>query len=131
MIKKILGSKYLLSFWKNSHESFLITLKQDLGGKLMLFVSLPEQSSPNRPSEHWQCPSVPQIPWPLHVVLGLQNAKTNEKKVSKSTSKSDNNEDLITYLYNQLQRTDCHIHKYHPLCRFHDHRNWLQLHMQL
>jgi hypothetical protein len=60
--KKILGSKYLLSFWKNSHESFLITLKQDLGGKLMLFVSLPEQFSPNRPSEHWQCPSVPQVP---------------------------------------------------------------------
>ena len=88
--KKILGSKYLLSFWKNSHESFLITLKQDLGGKLMLFVSLPEQSSPNRPSEHWQCPSVPQVPWPLHVVLGLQNAKTNEKKVNKSNSKSEN-----------------------------------------
>ena len=97
----------------------------------MQFVSLPEQFSPNRPSEHWQCPSVPQVPWPLHVVLGLQNAKTNEKKVSKNTAKSENNEDLIIYLYNQLQRTDCHIDKYHPVCRFHVHCNWLQLHMQL
>ena len=41
----------------------------------MQFVSIPEQSSPNRPSKHWQCPSFPQDPWPLHVVLGLQNAK--------------------------------------------------------
>ena len=68
----------------------------------MQFVSIPEQFSPNRPSEHWQCPSFPQVPWPLHVVLGLQNAKTNEKKVSKNTAKSENNEDLIIYLYNQL-----------------------------
>ena len=49
----------------------------------------------------------------------------------KNTIKSEGNEDLIIYLYNQLQSTDCHIHKYHPLCRFHDHCNWLQLHMQL
>ena len=41
--------------------------------------NLPEQSSPNRPSEHWQIPSPPQVPWPLHVVLGLQNANKNEK----------------------------------------------------
>ena len=66
-------------------------------GKLVQFVSLPEQLSPNRPSEHWQCPSIPQVPWPLHVVLGLQNSKTNEKKVSKSTFNSENNENLITY----------------------------------
>ena len=89
----------------------------------MQYVSLPEQYSPKRPSEHWHCPSFPQVPWPLHVVLGLQNAETNEKKVSKSTSKSENNENLITYLYNQLRRIDCHIHKYHLLCRFHDHCN--------
>ena len=49
----------------------------------MQLLSLPEQFSPNRPSKHWQCPSFPQDPWPLHVMLGLQNAKTNEKKVSK------------------------------------------------
>ena len=97
----------------------------------MQFVSLPKQLFPNRPSEHWQCPSFPQVPWPLHVVLGLQNSKTNEKKVSKSTFKSENNENLITYWYNQLQRIDCHIDKYHPVRRFHDHCNWLQLHMQL
>ena len=41
--------------------------------------NLPEQSSPNRPSEHWQIPSSPQVPWPLHVVIGLQNANKNEK----------------------------------------------------
>ena len=46
----------------------------------MQFVSLPEQLSPNRPSEHWQCPLFPQVPWPLHVVLGLQNAETKENK---------------------------------------------------
>ena len=46
----------------------------------MQFVSLPEQFSPNRPSEHWHCPSIPQVPWPLHVVLGLQNANKNGKK---------------------------------------------------
>ena len=109
----------------------IISTKTRFEGKLMQFVSLPEQFSPKRPSEHWHCPSIPQVPWPLHVVLGLQNAETNEKKLSKSTSKSENKENLITYLYNHLQRTDCHIHKYHPLCRFHDHRNWLQLHMQL
>ena len=97
----------------------------------MQLVSLPEQFSPNRPSKHWQCPSFPQVPWPLHVVLGLQNAKTNEKKVSKFTSKSENNENRIAYLYNQTQRIHCHIHKYHPVCRFHDHCNWLQVHMQL
>ena len=55
----------------------------------MQFLSLPEQFSPNRPSTHWQCPSIPQIPWPLHVVLGLQNAEKNQKNVSKSTSKSE------------------------------------------
>ena len=54
----------------------------------MQFIKLPEQSSPNRPSEHRQWPSLLQVPWPLHVVLGLQNANTNEKRVSKSTSKS-------------------------------------------
>ena len=48
----------------------------------MQFVGLPEQLSPNRPSEHWQLPLLPQIPWPLHVVLGLQNANTNEKSVN-------------------------------------------------
>ena len=48
----------------------------------MQFVSLPEQSSPNRPLEHWQLPLIPQIPWPLHVVLGLQNANTNIKSVN-------------------------------------------------
>ena len=52
----------------------------------MQFVSLPEQFTPNRPSKHWHCPSIPQVPWPLHVVLGLQNAKTNEKKVSNVRS---------------------------------------------
>ena len=41
--------------------------------------NLPEQSFPNRPSEHWQMPSSPQVPWPLHVVLGLQNSNRNEK----------------------------------------------------
>ena len=91
----------------------------------MQFVSLPEQFSPNWPSEHWHCPSFPQVPWPLHVVLGFQNAET------KKISKSENNETLITYLNNQLRRIDCHIHRYHPLCRLHDHCNWLQLHMQL
>ena len=63
----------------------------------MQFVSLPKQLFPNRPSEHWQCPSFPQVPWPLHVVLGLQNSKTNEKKVSISPFKSENDENLITY----------------------------------
>ena len=105
--------------------------KTRLEGKLMQFVSIPEQFSPNRPSKHWQCPSFPQDPWPLHVVLGLQNAKTNEKKVNKSTSKSENNENLIAYLYNQMRRIHCHIGKYHSVCRFHDHCNWLQVHMQL
>ena len=47
----------------------------------MQFISLPEQSSPNRPSEHWQLPSFPQVPWPLHVLLGLQNANTKKKRV--------------------------------------------------
>ena len=46
----------------------------------MQFVSLPEQFTPNRPSEHWHCPLIPQAPWPLHVVLGLQNADTKENK---------------------------------------------------
>ena len=46
----------------------------------MQLVSLPEQFSPNRPSKHWQCPLFPQDPWPLHVVLGLQNADTKENK---------------------------------------------------
>ena len=92
----------------------------------MQYVSLPEQYSPKRPSEHWHCPSFPQVPWPLHVVLGLQNAETKKK-----VSKSENNETLITYLNNQLRRIDCHIRRYHPLCRFHDHCNWLQLHKQL
>ena len=59
--------------------------------------SLPMQLFPNRPSEHWQCPSFPQVPWPLHVVLGLQNSKTNDKKVSKPTFNSENIENLITY----------------------------------
>ena len=68
----------------------------------MQFVTLPEQFSPNKPSKHWQRPSFPQFPWPLHVVLGLQNAKTNEKRVSKFTSKSENNKNLIAYLYNQM-----------------------------
>ena len=63
----------------------------------MQLVSLPKQLFPNRPSEHWHCPLFPQVPWPLHVVLGLQNSRTNEKKVSKSTFKSENNENLITY----------------------------------
>ena len=62
-----------------------INPKQGLEGKLMQFVSLPEQLSPYRPSAHWQCPLFPQVPCPLHVVLGLQNAETNEKKVSKYT----------------------------------------------
>jgi hypothetical protein len=75
----------------------IISTKTRFEGKLMQFVSLPEQFTPNRPSEHWHCPSIPQVPWPLHVVLGLQNSKTNEKKVSKSTFKSENNENLITY----------------------------------
>ena len=51
--------------------------------KTHAIVSLPEQFSPNKPSKHSQCPSFPQVPWPLHVVLGLQNAETNERKVSK------------------------------------------------
>ena len=42
---------------------------------------LPEQSTSNWPSEHWQLPSNPQVPLPLQVVLGLQNANTNEKWV--------------------------------------------------
>ena len=46
--------------------------------------NLPEQSFPNRPSEHWQMPSSPQVPWPLHVVLGLQNSNRNEKGVLRS-----------------------------------------------
>ena len=109
----------------------MLNPKTRLEGKLMQFVSIPEQFSPNRPSKHWQCPSFPQDPWPLHVVLGLQYAKTNENKVNKSPSKSENNENLIAYLYNQMQRIHCHIHMYHPVCRFHDHCNWLQVHMQL
>ena len=108
-----------------------INPKTRLEGKLMQFVSIPEQSSPNRPSKHWQCPLFPQDPWPLHVVLGLQNAKTNKKKVNKSTSKSENNENLIAYLYNQMRSIHCHIYKYHSVCRFHDHCNRLQDHMQL
>ena len=66
----------------------------------MQFVSLPEQFCPNRLSKHWQCPWFPQVPWPLHVVLGLQNATTNVKKVSKSTSKSENNENIVIYFHN-------------------------------
>ena len=27
------------------------------------------------PSEHWQCPSFPQVPWSVHVILALQNTK--------------------------------------------------------
>ena len=97
----------------------------------MQFVSLPEQSSPNRPLEHWQLPLIPQIPWPLHVELGLQNANINIKSVKLLVSKFEQNEIRINYLNNQLRRIDCHNHKYHHLCRFHDHYNWLQLHMQL
>ena len=52
----------------------------------MQFVSLPEQFTPNRPSKHWHCPSIPQVPWPLHVVLGLQNANMYKWKECKSTS---------------------------------------------
>ena len=78
-------------------KSFFYSLKQGLKENFMQFVSLPKQLFPNRPSEHWQCPSFPQVPWPLHIVLGLQNSKTNEKKVSKSTFKSENDENLITY----------------------------------
>ena len=51
--------------------------------------------------------------------------------MSVSTPKSEKNENHITYLYNQLRRIDCHIRRYHLLCRFRDHCNWLQLHMQL
>ena len=58
----------------------IISTKTRFEGKLMQFVSLPEQFTPNRPSEHWHCPSIPQVPWPLHVVLGLQNADTKENK---------------------------------------------------
>ena len=61
---------------------------------------LPEQSTSNWPSEHWQLPSNPQVPLPLQVVLGLQNATTNVKKVSKSTSKSENNEKIMIYFHN-------------------------------
>ena len=75
----------------------MYSLKQGLKENFMQFVRLPKQFSPNRPSKHWQCPSFPQDPWPLHVVLGLQNSKTNAKKVSKSTFKSENDENLITY----------------------------------
>ena len=32
--------------------------------------------------EYWQVPSYPQVPWPLHVVSGLQNANINEKRVN-------------------------------------------------
>ena len=92
--------------------------------------SLPEQSSPNRPSEHWQMPLSPQVPWPLHVVLGLQNSNRNENK-NVTTSKSEKNVNFVIYLYNWRQRIDCHIHMYRHLCRFHDHCNWLQPHMQL
>ena len=99
--------------------------------QIMQFVSLPEQSSPNRPLEHWQLPLIPQIPWPLHVELGLQNANTNIKSVNLLVSKFEQIEICINYLNNQLRRIDCHNHKYHHLCRFHDHYNWLQLHMQL
>ena len=31
---------------------------------------------------YWQVPSFPQVPWPLHVVSGLQNANINEKRVN-------------------------------------------------
>ena len=55
--------------------------------QIMQFLSLPEQSSPNRPLEHWQFPLIPQIPWPLHVELGLQNANTNIKSVKLLVSK--------------------------------------------
>ena len=70
-------------------KSFFYSLKQGLKENFMQFVSLPEQLFPNRPSEHWQCPSFPQVPWPLHVVLGLQNSKANEKKVIKPTFNSE------------------------------------------
>ena len=46
----------------------------------MQIIILPEQFFPNRPFEHWQCPLFPQVPWPLHVVLGLQNTETKENK---------------------------------------------------
>ena len=58
----------------------IMRTKTRFEGKLMQFVSLPEQFTPNRPSKHWHCPSIPQVPWPLHVVLGLQNADTKENK---------------------------------------------------
>ena len=99
--------------------------------QIMQFVSLPEQSSPNRPLEHWQLPLIPQIPWPLHVELGLQNANTNIKSVKLLVSKFEQIEIRINYSNNQLRRIDCYNHKYHHLCRFRDRYNWLQLHMQL
>ena len=58
----------------------IISTKTRFEGKLMQFVSLPEQFSPKRPSKHWHCPSIPQVPWPLHVAIGLQNADTKENK---------------------------------------------------
>ena len=130
-IEKNLGREVSIVFLEHLTKIIFINPKTRFERKTPAIVSLPEQFSPNRPSKHWQCPSFPQDPWPLHVVLGLQNAKTNEKKVNKSTSKSENNENLIAYLYNQMRSTHCHSHKYHPVCRFHDHCNWLQVHMQL
>ena len=91
------GCQVFIIYLEKLTKIIFIPLKQGLKEKLMQIGSLPEQFFPNRPSKHWQCPSFPQVPWPLHVVLGLQNSKTNEKKVSKSTFNSENNENLITY----------------------------------
>ena len=33
---------------------------------------------------YWQVPSFPQVPWPLHVVAGLQFTNINEKRVRGS-----------------------------------------------
>ena len=111
--------------WKIFHSKNLLSCF------FVTFISLPEQSTPIWPSEHWQLPSDPQVPWPLHVVLGLQNTNKIEKWVYQTLNLRLCNENLLTYLHNQLRRIDYHIHRYHLLCRIHDHCNWLRLHMEL
>ena len=75
---KKLGWQVFIVFLEQLRKK-IISTKTRFEGKLMQFVSLPLQFTPNRPSEHWHCPSIPQVPWPLHVVIGLQNANENEK----------------------------------------------------
>ena len=74
------GQQVFIIYLEQLTKIIFIPPKTRFERKTPAIVSLPEQFSPNRPSKHWQCPSFPQVPWPLHVVLGLQNADTKENK---------------------------------------------------